>query len=294
MTHARFALPLLLLVLAAIASADGTGPPAPAVTADLWPDGKMPGKGAAQPESEKPPRGDNVRRVSDVSRPTITVFPAPAGKDAAAAAASPAIVVCPGGGYSYLAYDKEGTDVAAWLNANGVAAVVLKYRVPNNREGALQDVQRALSLTRARAAEWRIDPKRLGVMGFSAGGHLAAKASTAFDRRAYEPIDAADKETCRPDFAILVYPAYLEKDGRVAADLDLKANVPPTLIVHTEDDRSFIAGSRAYHAALDQARIPNELLVYPTGGHGFALRSTKAANAWPDAALAWMTKSKMR
>jgi acetyl esterase/lipase len=277
-------IPLLILTAAALAE------PPPPTTLDLWPEGKMPGKGTAQPESEKPPRGDNVRRVADVSRPTITVFPAPAGKDAA----SPAIVVCPGGGYAYLAYDQEGTDVAAWLNSQGVAAIVLKYRVPNNRAGALQDVQRALSLTRSRAADWRIDPKRLGVMGFSAGGHLAAKAATAFDRRAYEPIDAADKESCRPDFAILVYPAYLEKDGKVAADLDLKANVPPTLIVHTEDDKTFIAGSRLYHAALDEAKIPNDLIVYPTGGHGFALRSTKDAKAWPDAAIAWMTKVKMR
>lgn len=256
-----------------------------AATVDVWPEGKMPGRGAKEPEADRPPKGDNVRRITNVSRPTLTVFPAPK-----TAAPAPAVIVCPGGGYSYVVYDKEGTDVAAWLNSNGITALVLKYRVPNNREGALQDVQRALSLARTRAAEWNIDTKRLGVMGFSAGGNLAAKASTLFDQRAYTAVDAVDQQSSRPDFAVLVYPAYLEKEGRVSPDLNLKANIPPTLIVTTEDDKTFVNGSKLYHAALDEAKAPNEFLLYPTGGHGYGLRSEKDVRVWPQAALVWLHK----
>ena len=252
-------------------------------TVDLWPQGKMPGRGADEPEGERPPRGDNVRRITNVSRPTLTILPAPK-----TGTPAPAIIVCPGGGYGYVVHDKEGTEVAAWLNSAGITALVLKYRVPRNREGALQDVQRALSLTRAHAKEWNIDPKRLGVMGFSAGGNLAAKASTLFEQRAYPAIDAADRQGIRPDFAVLVYPAYLEKDGKVATDLNLKAKIPPTLIVHTEDDKMFVAGSKLYHAALDEAKAPNEFLLYPTGGHGYGLRSEKDVRVWPQAALDWL------
>lgn len=256
-----------------------------ATTVDVWPEGKMPGRGAKEPEGDRPPKADNVRRITNVSRPTLTVFPAPRAR-----ASAPAVIIAPGGGYSYVVYDKEGTEVAAWLNSVGVTALVLKYRVPNNREGALQDVQRSLSLARARAAEWNIDPKRLGVMGFSAGGNLAAKASTLFDQRAYTAVDAADDQSSRPDFAVLVYPAYLEKEGRVAPDLNLKANIPPTLIVSTEDDKTFVQGSKLYHAALDGAKAPNEFLLYPTGGHGYGPRSEKDVRVWPQAALEWLHK----
>lgn len=269
-------LAVVTLLLAAVPATAGA-------TVDVWPEGRMPGRGAKEPEGERPPRGDGVRRITGVSRPTLTVFPAPK-----TGAPAPAIIVCPGGGYSYVVHDKEGTEVAAWLNSVGVTALVLKYRVPNNREGALQDVQRALSLARARAAEWNIDTKRLGVMGFSAGGNLAAKASTLFDQRAYAAVDAADGRSCRPDFAVLVYPAYLEKDGQVAPDLNLKADIPPTLIVTTEDDKTFVRGSKLYKAALDGAKAPNEFLLYPTGGHGYGLRSEKDVRAWPRAALDWL------
>jgi acetyl esterase/lipase len=202
------------------------------------------------------------------------------------------MIVCPGGGYSYVVIDKEGTEIAAWLNSKGITALVLKYRVPNNRGGALQDVQRALSLTRARAGEWKIDPKRLGVIGFSAGGHLAARASTGFGARSYPPVDEADQQSCRPDFAVLVYPAYLaDKQGAVSGDLDLTADIPPNLIVHSEDDASFIPGSKAYHKALEDAKKPHEFLFYPTGGHGYGLRSSLEAGVWPDAAAAWFQKN---
>jgi acetyl esterase/lipase len=191
--------------------------------------------------------------------------------------------------------DKEGTEIAAWLNSNGISAIVLKYRVPGNREGALQDVQRALSLVRANAAEWHIDPKRLGVIGFSAGGNLSAKASNLFDQRAYPMIDDVDQQSCRPDFAILVYPAYLDnKEGKVAADLNLKAKIPPTLIVHSEDDKTHVVGSKIYHAALEEAKVTNEFKLYPTGGHGYALHCTKDAKVWPKEAMEWLAKIGMR
>lgn len=249
----------------------------------------MPGRAAAEPEKERTPSTDGFHRITNVSRPTLSVFPAPGGD-----AAAPAMIVCPGGGYSYVVIDKEGTEIAAWLNSVGITAVVLKYRNPNNRDGALQDVQRALSLARANAAAWKIDPKRLGVIGFSAGGNLSAKASNLFDRRAYTAIDASDEQSCRPDFAVLVYPAYLGKDGKVADDLNLKAKIPPTLIVHSEDDKTHVVGSRIYHAALDEAKVPHEFLLYPTGGHGYALHCTKDAKAWPDAALKWLQRIGMR
>src|SRR3954468_14747006 len=163
----RFASFLLLVCTAAPCLAQTTRP-APLTTVDVWPAGKMPGKGSERPEGEWTGRKpDGFHRITDVSRPTLAVFPAPR---APGAAAAPAMVVCPGGGYSYVVIDKEGSEIAAWLNAAGISAVVLKYRVPGNREGALQDVQRALSLARARADEWNIDPKRLGIIGFSARG----------------------------------------------------------------------------------------------------------------------------
>ena len=285
--------PIIILVVALITSALPlrVGASDPAVTAaptttDLWPEDKMPGRGAREAEIALPARGDNVVRLTNVSRPSLMVFPSNRSKEP-----SPAVIVCPGGGYGYLAFNKEGTEIAAWLNSAGFTALVLKYRVPNLRDGAMQDLQRALSLARARAPEWNLDPHRLGVIGFSAGGHLAAKASTGFEKRAYPPLDAADQQSCRPDFAMLVYPAYLEKDGKIADELNLKANIPPTLIVHSEDDQKFVPGSKLYHAALDAAGISNEFKLYPTGGHGYALHCEREARAWPEAALEWVRKA---
>lgn len=251
---------------------------------DVWPEGRMPGKGAKEPEAEVP-RKDGFHRITNVSRPALTLFQANR-KDGTPA---PAMIICPGGGYSYTVMDKEGTEIAAWLNANGISALVLKYRTPNNREGALQDAQRSLSLTRAHATKWKIDPKRLGIIGFSAGGNVAAKASAPLEERSYPSIDAVDQESCSPDFAALVYPAYLDdKAGHVSPDLNLKAYIPPTLIVHSEDDKTHVVGSKIYHAALDAARIAHEFKLYPTGGHGYALHCDRDAKAWPEDALKWL------
>ena len=256
-----------------------------AATVEVWPEGEMPGKGAKEPEAEVP-RNDGFHRITNVSRPTLTLFPTPR---KAGAVAAPAMIVCPGGGYGYTVIDKEGTEIAAWLNSAGISALVLKYRTPNNRAGALQDAQRALSLARERAAEWNIDPQRLGIIGFSAGGNLAAKASAPVEERSYPAIDAIDRQSCRPDFAVLVYPAYLDdKTGHVAPDLNLKAKIPPTLIVHSDDDKTHVVGSKVYHAALTEAKVAHEFALYPTGGHGYGLHCKGDARAWPDDTLKWL------
>ncbi|HRH95657.1 MAG TPA: alpha/beta hydrolase [Prosthecobacter sp.] len=257
---------------------------------DVWPEGRMPGKGAKEPEAEVK-RKDGFQRITNVSRPTQTFFPAPA-KDGRP---TPVMIVCPGGGYGYVVMDKEGSEIAAWLNSNGFSALVLKYRTPNNREGALQDVQRSISLTRENAAAWNIDPKRVGVIGFSAGGNVAAKASTQFEARSYPVLDAVDQQSCRPDFAVLVYPAYLDdKAGHVSPDLNLKASIPPTLIIHSEDDKTHVVGSRIYHTALDEAKIAHEFKLYPTGGHGYGLRCERDAKMWPEDALKWLQQIGVR
>ena len=262
---------------------------APTAVIDVWPAGAMPGKPADKPEEILPAKGDGVDRITNVSHPTLSVF-------RAAAAAKPvaAMVVCPGGGYGILAFNKEGTEVATWLAAQGIAAVVLKYRVPGNRDGAFQDVQRAIRVVRLHAREWGIDPARIGVMGFSAGGHLCARLSTDPTHVAYAGIDDADALPCRPDFAVLVYPAYLEHGGKLAPELPVGASTPPTMVVHTDDDNAYIAGSRVYHAALDAAGVVNEFACFPTGGHGYGLRSHGDVKVWPERVLAWLGQNGMR
>lgn len=270
--------PLLLLLLATASLS------AAETVVDVWPEGRMPGKGAKDPEGERPSK-DGFHRITNVSKPTLTLFHAVRKDDTPA----PAMIVCPGGGYGYTVIDKEGTEIAQWLIKNGISALVLKYRTPNNREGALQDAQRSLSLARAHAAEWKMDPKRLGIIGFSAGGHVAAKASTQFDARSYPAFDAVDQQSCRPDFAVLVYPAYLDdKKGGVSPDLNLKVNIPTTLIIHSDDDKTHVVGSRIYHSALEAARIAHEFKLYPTGGHGYGLHCEREAKVWPDDALKWL------
>lgn len=257
---------------------------------NVWPERRMPGNGAKEPEVEVQ-RKDGFQRITNVSKPTLSLFAAQRSDGNAA----PAIIVCPGGGYNYCVMDKEGSEIAAWLNKNGISALVLKYRTPNNREGAFQDVQRTLSITRANAAEWKIDPKRLGVIGFSAGGNLAAKASAPVVERSYAAVDEMDQLSCRADFAILVYPAYLDgKDGQVATDLKVSPSIPPTLIVHSEDDKRHVTGSKVYHEALNTAKIAHEFKLYPTGGHGYGLRCEREAKVWPEDAMKWLESIGMR
>jgi acetyl esterase/lipase len=219
----------------------------------------------------------------------MTVYPAPSAQKPA-----PAVIICPGGGYQILAINKEGSDIAAWLNTQGIVGIVLKYRVPQNREGALQDLQRAVRLARSKHKDWNIDATRIGVMGFSAGGHLCARLVTNHGTAFYPPIDDADKLPDRPDFAVLVYPAYLDKQNHLAADLPVSAKIPATFIVHSDDDKSFIAGSKFFAEALTKAKVEHEFALYPTGGHGYGLHSKGEAKAWPGRCEQWLERMKLR
>jgi acetyl esterase/lipase len=264
---------------------------------DLWP-GPPPGETTpVGEESLMPSRPDErcQKKVTNVSRPTLAVYrPAPGTANGAA------VVIAPGGGYRIVAYDLEGEEVAGWLNSIGVTAVILKYRVPR-RPGtpddrppqvALMDAQRAVSVTRSKAKEWGIDPARIGLLGFSAGGHLTAWASTNADRRAYTAVDAADAASCRPDFSVLVYPAYLQKaKGSVELSPEIKVSreSPPAFFAHAGDDPISPENSLTMYLALRRAGVPAELHVYPSGGHGFGLRPTeKPCSTWPARCAEWM------
>lgn len=244
--------------------------------------------------------------VSDVSQPTMTVY-SPAGKNTGAA-----VVVFPGGGYQILAIDLEGTEVCDWLTAKGITCVLLKYRVPGGpgypkpapypKSGpypespmALEDAQRTVGLVRFHAAEWHIDPHKIGVLGFSAGGHLVAAMSVHFEKRLYPAVDAADKESCRPDFAVALYPGHLSiADNSVALNPDIRTHItsrtPPTFLLQNENDHvDRVEDSLSYYAALKKAGVPVEMHLYAKGGHAFGLRRTNlAVTAWPQLVEIWL------
>ena len=264
----------------------------------VWPKVAPGEKGDLPPElikNRSPKLGAGVTRLTNVSEPTLTLYRAPAATNTGAA-----VVVCPGGGYGILAWDLEGTEVAKWLNSIGVNAVLLKYRVPRRKgrpmyEAPLQDAQRAMRLTRKHAADWGIDPERVGQLGFSAGGHLTATTATAFDRPAYEPMDDADKLSCRPDFSILIYPAYLLADGKdvtkLAPEVRVSEKTPPAILIQTQDDSVKVECAVAYYLALKNAKVPVEMHLYPTGGHGYGLRPNGHDIAtWPHRVEDWMRR----
>jgi acetyl esterase/lipase len=234
-----------------------------------------------------------VKRVTNVTRPTLSVFRPAREKDTGAA-----VLICPGGGYNILAIDFEGEEVAAWLNTIGVTGIVLKYRVPR-RQGtprdqppiqALMDAQRALSLVRSKAGHWGIDPKRIGILGFSAGGHLSAWAATHFDERVYGPVDDVDKLSCRPDFAVLVYPGGMDKKGDTSSPIaHVSSTTPPMFVAHAADDPVDCRNSVEMFLALKNAKVPAELHVYSSGGHGFGFRShAHPCWTWPDRCADWL------
>jgi acetyl esterase/lipase len=266
----------------------------------VWPEKAIDDSGKIGPErvrapSEAPTK--DAKWITNVTQPTITVYRPPREKNTGAA-----MLVCPGGGYWNLAWDLEGTEVAEWLNSVGVTGIVLKYRVPR-RPGQPQplpaplpllDAQRAVSLVRSRAKEWEIDPKRIGIVGFSAGGHLAVATATNFDRRAYEPIDEIDRVSCRPDFAVAVYPGYLVPEDTntdtLAAYIRIPKQTPPMFFVHAGDDpESGPENSAAMYLALKKAGISAELHLYATGGHGFGVRkSDRPCSTWTDRCVDWL------
>jgi acetyl esterase/lipase len=262
----------------------------------LW-KGTAPGEtGTVGPEhdtttaKEELVSGRRVMRITDISVPTLTVYrPAKAKQNGAA------VLVFPGGGYHILAWDLEGTEICEWLNSIGVTGVLVKYRVPareESRRGApLQDAQRALGIVRARAAEWGIDPKRIGVLGFSAGANLAARVSNRFDKREYDRADASDDVSCRPDFTVLVYPGgFAEKNSdRLSPDFRIVADGPASFLVQAGDDPVRVENSLAYYTALKAVKVPVEMHLYPAGGHGYGLRPSKNLIAtWPKRVEDWM------
>ncbi|MGI8905380.1 MAG: alpha/beta hydrolase [Candidatus Sumerlaeaceae bacterium] len=253
-----------------------------ATTLYLWPNDK---ESSVPAEQQLPSRGGDIVRVTSVTQPSITLYRAPA-----TATLTPGILICPGGGYKHLAVNIEGSEVAQWLNSIGITAAVLKYTVPENRPSAFQDAQRALRLLRSNAADWKIDASRIGVLGFSAGGHLAARLSTHFGEQVYPPADDADKQSCRPDFTVLIYPAYLANERYELADeVTVTSATPPAFIVQTEDDRKYVASSLGYAIALHNANVPAELHLYSTGGHGYGLRpSSHAVSQWPRLCESWL------
>ncbi len=244
--------------------------------------------------------------VSNVSRPTMTVY-SPRGKNTGAA-----VVVFPGGGYRILAIDLEGTEVCDWLTSKGITCVLLKYRVPGvefysksapypmsgpypQSPIALEDAQRTVGLVRFHAAEWHIDPHKIGVLGFSAGGHMVAAISTHFDRRLYWAVDAADRVSCRPDFAVAIYPGHLSlADNSFALNPDIRSHItrqtPPTFLLQNEDDHvDRVEDALSYYAALKKAGVPVEMHLYAQGGHAFGLRRTKfPATMWPQLVETWL------
>lgn len=244
--------------------------------------------------------GKPVVSVTNVSQPTITVYP-PTGKNTGAA-----VVVFPGGGFQILAMDLEGTEVCDWLTSNGITCVLLKYRVPSVPYDwhcdcrahnfqlsvpALQDAQRSLRLVRSHASQWHIDPNKVGVLGFSAGGYLVAEISTNFKRRTYAPVDVADRESSRPDFALAIYPGHITADGHTLnRNVPVSRETPPTFLLQAEDDHvDGVDQSLVYYAALQKADVPVEMHLYPHGGHAFGLRPTSnPITGWPPLAKAWL------
>ena len=299
------AVSLAALLLASVcrSAAPGTEPagwqPSPGHTQiAIWP-GLVPDM-----QSVPGPEADTKGAVTNVTRPTMTVY-APDGKNTGAA-----VVVFPGGGFQMLAMDLEGTEVCDWLTAKGITCVLLKYRVPSapyvwqcdcrphNRSistPSLQDAQRALKLVRSHAAEWRIDPHKVGVLGFSAGGYLVAEVSTRFNARLYAPIDAAEQESSRPDFAIAIYPGHLAMaENSIALNLNIKSHIttqtPPTFLLQNEDDDvDSVEDALSYYMGLKAAKVPVELHAYAQGGHAFGLRPSKLpVSGWPQLVEKWL------
>ena len=247
----------------------------------LWPKDAA-GQGAEGMGRPKPDRGDGHIRLTDVTTPSLRYFPAPATKQH-----GPAVILCPGGGYNHLVTTKM-TPIAEWLNSHGISAFILIYRVPKKRKDAFEDIQRAVRIVRARASELNIDPTRIGVMGSSAGGHLAARVSTGFDSKTYQEVDKLDGVSCKPDFTVLLYPAYMNKGKELSEDFTVSNELSPTLIVTAKDD-GFFPGSQIFADALKEAGASIRVHFFEKGGHGFSLRPNEyPLSTWPDLCLQWL------
>ena len=251
-----------------------------------------------EPLPQRPDEDPPATRIGRITRPTLDVFEPTADRRTGMA-----VLILPGGGYNYIVVDKEGSEAAEWLNKLGVTAYVLRYRTKQSTtdpgwQRALQDAQRSVSLIRANADEWKLDADRIGILGFSAGGQVAALAATRFESRSYEAIDDADKTSCRPDFALLIYPWNLwdAKTDALIEPLTITAQTPPSFLVHAHDDASSSLGSALLYAALKRQKVPAELHVYQTGGHGYGMRAVRGSvvHTWPQRAEEWMKQFTQR
>jgi len=293
----RFLVSTLIVFSCQVFAQQAVWQPAPGtVTLNLWPHGapgapSNPGPGTNSTTNNHNVADRPVLRLGNVTNPSITLY---AAKDNSS---GQAVVVFPGGGYQILAIDLEGTEICDWLNRIHVTCVLLKYRVPDTgpypkSAAALQDAQRALGMVRAHAAEWHINPDRIGVLGFSAGGHLGAALSTHFDKRLYGPVDDADKISCRPDFALIIYPGYLalaEQNMAFNPDIHVTAQAPPTFLIQAEDDPVHVENSLLYYRALKDAGVPAEMHLYAKGGHGYGMRPTALPiTHWEELAATWL------
>lgn len=253
---------------------------------ELWPK-DVPGE--TKPKSKSvisESSGDNVLRVTEVTNPILEVFQPkkPNGT---------AVIVCPGGGYNILALDKEGYEVAEWLNTLGITAFVLQYRVPQKHLGALQDAQRAIRIVRSQSKKFRINPAKVGIMGFSAGGSLSARASTLYNDQTYKSVDDADKLSAKPDFSLLIYPAYLDQgpERTLTPELKVSKETPPMYIFVTAEDK-YANSSLVMAQALRDNQVAVELHMLPWGPHGYGLRKgIEAATVWPVLAEKWLNRS---
>ena len=266
-------------------------------TIKIWP-GKTPDEpaGIESRKAKTVTGADGVIRIHYVDTPELVHFPADP-----KLATGTCVIVCPGGGYGKLAWNKEGTEIAQWLNTLGVDAVALKYRVPRrDREKPhpwpLQDLQRSIRIVRSKAAQWKIDPQRIGVMGFSAGGHLAVMSASYQDQDSYKPVDATDKLDVRPNFMVLIYPAYLgdakKNSGKLDPLVKVTGQTPPTFIAITHDDADRGLFTALYYAELRRNRVVAELHIYSKGGHGYGLRpSANPVSSWPLRLEDWLRAS---
>ena len=288
---------MILLFVVLFASAITSGAAQAGKPIGVWP-GKAPDEPAGiEARKAKTVTGsDGVIRIPYVDTPELIHFSADP-----KLATGTCVIVCPGGGYGKLAWNKEGTEIAEWLNTLGIDAVALKYRVPRrNREKPhpwpLQDLQRSIRLVRSKATQWEIDPQRIGVMGFSAGGHLAVMSASYQDQDSYKPIDAIDKLDVRPNFMVLIYPAYLGNAKKDSGKLDplvkVNAKTPPTFIAITHDDADRGLFAALYYAELRRNRVAAELHIYSKGGHGYGLRpSANPVSSWPLRLEDWLRAS---
>ncbi len=255
-------------------------------TIHLWPN-KVPGETEAKHAAvQTEDISGNVTRLTDVTNPILEVFEPKASVNNGAS-----VIICPGGGYQILAIDLEGYEIAKWLNGLGFTAFVLQYRVPQKQKGALMDVQRAIKFVRSNAIVYHINPEKIGVLGFSAGGSLSARASTNFNNDIYKKMDAIDKHSSRPNFTVLIYPAYLNKgeNNSITPELTITNETPPMFIFATNDDSYSNKSSLVMSKALMDAEIPVELHILPSGGHGYGLRKGNiAAETWPVLAEKWL------